>query len=216
MRDQHHRGSGRRENVLQLVAHEKRHLVVERGERFVEKQHLRVHRQRTHDRHQLLLPARQFVREAVQVEADVEGLHQFIGARVAFTLRLAGNLERVLDIVDRALPGKQCIAVVLEYVADHRLRQGLAVEQRFARIHRQQARHHVDHGRLAAAVGPEDRGDLPFGQIEVEVGVQRLPGEALGQAADGDVRIGGRATRRSGRQGFRRAHGMALICRPNE
>ena len=68
VRDEQHGHAARDEDLLQLVAHEERHLVVERGKGLVQEQHLGVDHQRAHDRHQLLLAAGHLVRVAVEVE----------------------------------------------------------------------------------------------------------------------------------------------------
>lgn len=57
MRDQHHRGAGRHEDLLHLLADEQRHLEVERRERLVDEEHPGLGRQRAHDRGGLLLAA---------------------------------------------------------------------------------------------------------------------------------------------------------------
>ena len=187
VRHQHHRRAGGHEHLLQLLADEERHLEVERRERLVQEQHLGLGRQRAHDRRRLLLPARQLVRIPVQVEPDVERRDQLGDAPVDLGLRLALELQRIRDVVDRAHPREHRLAVVLEHVADLGLGERLAVEQDLAGVDRDQAGDHVDERRLAAAVGPEHRHDPVLGDVEVEVLVQRPAGEVLGEAADRDV-----------------------------
>src|SRR5690606_18850557 len=99
---------------------------------------------------------------------------------------------------DGAHPREHRFAVVLEHVADLGVLERLAIEQDLARIDWYKARDHVDQGALAAAVGPEHRDDLAFGNVEIEVFVQRPTREVLGEAADGDVR--------AGRAGLERGH----------
>src|SRR6266478_7498307 len=107
MRDQHRGGRGLDEDTLHLLAHEQRHLVIERRERLVEKQDFRIDDQCAHDRHQLLLPAGHLVRIKFQVDLDVERGDDLLHPRVALGLRHACHLERVRDIVERAQPGKR-------------------------------------------------------------------------------------------------------------
>ena len=57
VRHQHRGGAGLHKDALQLLAHEQRHLVIERRERLVEEQDFRLDHQRAQDRDQLLLPA---------------------------------------------------------------------------------------------------------------------------------------------------------------
>ena len=117
---------------------------------------------------------------------------QPLGARAPLGLRQLHQLERILDIVDRAQPGKQRFAIVLEYVAELDVAQRLAVEQNFAGIGRNEPGDHVDQRALAAAVRPEHRDELAAWDVEVEPVVDDGVAEALGQAADGDVsRSGG-------------------------
>src|ERR1700737_5619648 len=55
MRDENRGGAGLDEDALQLIAQEQSHLVVERRERFVEKQNFRFDAKSAHDRDKLLL-----------------------------------------------------------------------------------------------------------------------------------------------------------------
>ena len=174
------------EHPLQLLAHEQRHLVVERRERLVEKQHLGVGHQRAQDRHRLLLAAGEHVGIAVEVDLDVEIREQLLDPLVALAPRQPHELQRIVDVVDGAQPGKQRVAVVLEHVGQPRLLDGLAVEQDLAGIERHQAGDHVDQRALAAAVRPEDRDELALRQIEVELVVDDGVVERLAQAANGD------------------------------
>ena len=81
VRDQHRRGAGLHEDALQLLAHEQRHLVVERRERLVEKQDFRLDHQRAHDRDQLLLAAGHLIGIEVEVDLDAEMGDQLLDPR---------------------------------------------------------------------------------------------------------------------------------------
>ena len=81
VRDQHRRGLGLHEDALQLLAHEQRHLVVERRERLVEEQDLRLDHQRPHDRDKLLLPAGHLVGIAIEIDLDAKMRHQLLDPR---------------------------------------------------------------------------------------------------------------------------------------
>ena len=187
VRDQHRGGAGLDEDALELVAHEQRHLVVERRERLVEKQDFRLDHERAHDRDQLLLAARQLIGIALEVDLDAEMGDQPLGARAPLGLRQLHQLERILDVVDRAQPRKQRLAIILEHVAELDVAQRLAVEQDFAGIGRDEPGDHVDQRALAAAVRAEHRDELAARDIEVEAVVDHSVDEVLGQAADGDV-----------------------------
>ena len=83
VRDQHRGGAGFHEDALQLLAHEQRHLVVERRERLVEKQDLRLDHQRAHDRDELLLAAGHLIGIAVEIDLDAEMRDQPLDPRAA-------------------------------------------------------------------------------------------------------------------------------------
>ena len=126
----------------------------------------------------------------------------------------AHELQRIMDVVDGAQPGKQRVAVVLEHVGQPRLLDGLAVEQDLAGIERHQAGDHVDQRALAATVRPEDRDELALRQIEVELVVDDGVVERLAQAANGDdgtPRGHGIPGGRRGRE-VRAADGDQLSC----
>src|SRR5882672_2366459 len=107
--------------------------------------------------------------------------------RRALRFRDAHQLQRISDIVERAQPGEQRLAIILEYVAKPDPADRLAVEQDLAGIDREKPRDHVDQRALAAAVGSEHRDQFAARNIEVEIVVDRRIREALGQAADRDV-----------------------------
>jgi hypothetical protein len=201
VRDQHRRGAGLHEQALQLLAHEQRHLVVERRERLVQEQDLRLDHQRAHDRDQLLLPAGHQVGVEIEVELDAEMGDELLGARAPLGRRHLHHLERIGDVVECPHPGKQRLAVVLEHVAELDLVDGLAIEQDPPGIDRDEPGDHVDERALAAAVGPENRDQLAPRDVEIEIVVDHRLVEALAQAADGDVR--------PRRNGGRRRHGGA-------
>src|SRR5262249_38712224 len=199
VRDEHRRRARFHEDALERVAHEQRHLVVEGRERLVEKKDLRFHHERSHDRDELLLAARQLIGVTVEVDLDAEAGDHPLRARAPFGLRQLHKLERILDVVDRAQPGKQRLAIILEYVAELDVAKGFSVEQDFAAVGRDQAGDHVDQRTLAAAVRSEDRNELSARNVEVEAVVDDRVGKMLGQAADGDVggcrRLGSRLVR---------------------
>ena len=105
--------------------------------------------------------------------------------------RLAGQLERIADVVDRPAPRKQRVAIVLKHIADSGLAKGLSVKEHFAPIEGHQSGHHVDQGRFPAAIRAENTHDRMAGNVEIEVAIQRRGTEFLGQAANGDLRRAG-------------------------
>src|ERR1700678_1503245 len=152
---QHRGGTRLDEKALQLLAHEQRHLVVERRERLVEEQYLGFDHQRPHDGDELLLASRELVWVTHQIDLDAEMRDEALDPGTTRGMRQPFELERILDVVDRAQPRKQRLAVVLEHVAECDVADRLAVEQHLAGVHRNQAGDHVDQRALAAAVGAE-------------------------------------------------------------
>ena len=148
---------------------------------------MRFHHERAHDRDQLLLAARKLVGVAVEVDLDAEAGDHPLRARAPFGLRQLHQLEWILDVVDRAQPGEQRLAIILEYVAELDVAKGLAVEQDFPGVGGDQAGDHVDQRTLPATVRSEYRYELSARDVEVEAVVDDGVGETLGQAADGDV-----------------------------
>jgi hypothetical protein len=101
VRHQHRGCAGFHEQLLQLLPHEKRHLVVERGEWLVEKQDFRLDHQRAHDRNELLLAAGHLVGIAGEVEADAEPRHELFDSRAAFGFAGSFQFQRIGDVVER-------------------------------------------------------------------------------------------------------------------
>ncbi len=70
----------------------------------------------------------------MEIEFEVEACDKPFDAPVPFGPGDACDAQRIVDVVECALPGKQCLAIVLEYVADARFGNSLAVEQNLAGI----------------------------------------------------------------------------------
>ena len=140
VRDDQRGGADLLEHVLQLLAHEQRHLVVERRERLVEEQHLRLDHQRAQDRDQLLLAAGHLVGIEVEIDADAEAGDELFHPAFLLAPGDLHEFERVGDVVAGAQPGKQRLPIVLEHVADAYFADLQAVEQDFAAVARQTAR----------------------------------------------------------------------------
>ena len=136
---------------------------------------------------ELLLAAGKLVGIAVEVELHAEMSDETLRACARSAFGQLHQLERILDVVDRAQPREQRLAVVLEHIAELDVAQRLAVEQDFAGIERDQARDHVDQRALAAAVRPEHRDELAARDVEIEAVIDDGVVEALAKPADGDV-----------------------------
>ena len=166
---------------------------IERAERLVHQQDFRLRDQGTHQRHALPHAARQ--RRRIEAAKAVEAglVDRFLDPRAAFGSRDARELQRVADIaLDRA-PRKQ--RVLLEHVADMGDRpagnHGFAVDADVAAVGRDQGRHHVEDGALAAARGAEQGDELAV--IDPERGIvdrhhlAALGEEALAETGDFDA-----------------------------
>ena len=186
MRDQQRRRLGLHEDALQLFAHEQRHFVIERRERFIKEQHLGIGHEGAQNRHGLLLAAGEHVGIGMKVDLDLEIRQQLLDPLVAFAPPQSHQLERIIDVVDSAQPGEQRIAVVLEYIGEPRLLDGLAVEQDLTGVHGHQAGDHIDQRALAAAIRSENRSEFALRQIEIKLIVYDRGVEGLLQPADGD------------------------------
>jgi hypothetical protein len=114
------------------------------------------------------------------------------------------QLERVGDIVEGAQPGKQRLAIVLENVAKIDVRKPSSVEQDLPGVGGHEAGNHIDQRALAAAVRAEHRDQFAARDVEIEIVVDDGLVEALGQAANGDVRRLSRLHRRCERCSVRR------------
>ena len=194
--DEHHRRPRVHEQRLQLIAHEQRHLVVERRKRLVEEQHLGLDHQRAHYRDELLLAARQLVRILGEVQGDAETVDQAFDARISFRARDVPEFQGVTDIVDRPQPREQGFPVVLEHVTEVGVAQALAAEPDGALVGLQQPRDQVDEGRFPATVRAEHRHETAARDVEVEGVVDGRLAEGLGQAPDRDMRLPRRRRRR--------------------
>ena len=101
--------------------------LVERAERLVHQQDLRVADQRAGDRDALALAAGQLVRIGVGAVLQAHQFQQFVRRAAALAAGAAADLQRQLDVLQRGAPGQQ--RRVLEHEADvaalaRRLRRG--------------------------------------------------------------------------------------------
>ena len=93
-----------------------RTLRVERAERLVEQQHLRLHGERARERHALPLAARQLVGVAVGEAVQVDQLEQLVDAGLDLVLRALADAEPEGDVVPHGHVLER--GVVLEHEAD--------------------------------------------------------------------------------------------------
>ena len=172
---------------------------VERAERLVEQQHLRLERERPADGRTLLLTAGQLggpCRRRGRVEPDQ--LEQLAKTLVPALARPPGELERVRDVRGRRPPRQQ--ARLLEDQPDSRVGPGDrgAVEADLPAGGSEEAGDDAQERRLAAAVGADQRNDPAARDRQVDA-VERLMGLArAGPEGEGDVpQVDGAAHRTS-------------------
>ncbi len=143
--------------LAQLLAHAR----VERAERLVEQQHLRLGRERARERHALPLAAGELRRIALAEPVELHELEQLVRrARAISAFGRSTDREPERDVV----PHRHVLErrVVLEDEADAALlrrerRRLLAGDHDLAGVGRLEPRDHAQQRRLAAAARPEQR-----------------------------------------------------------
>ena len=129
MGDEHHRAPLGRPQREQLVLHQLARLDVQRAERLVHEQDLRLDDEHLCKRHSLAHPARELVRIAIAETREANASQPFLGARVGLGPRHACEEETGGDVLARAPPGHQRVG--LEHVtrAPVETREALAADQ---------------------------------------------------------------------------------------
>ncbi|GDY47167.1 hypothetical protein SANT12839_080490 [Streptomyces antimycoticus] len=102
--DEQRGGTGRLAHREQLVLEDGAQLGVERGERFVQQQHLRLHGERAGDRHALPHPARQGGGVGVGEVGETEPGQPVPGPRVGGLAWYALHIEAEADVGQHGLP----------------------------------------------------------------------------------------------------------------
>ncbi len=162
----------------QLLAH----LGIESAERFIEQQHLGLHRQRPRQRHPLPLAAGELKGIAARVALQLHQLQQLLHPVANPGRAPAAQAQAEGDV----LPHRQMLeqGEVLEHKAHmpllHREGGGIgAVEVHPTLVHRLQAGHHPQQGALAAAGRPQQGHQRSGLDIEAEV----VDGPEIAEAA---------------------------------
>jgi hypothetical protein len=168
--------------ALQLLSGER----VERRERLVHEQDLRLNRERAGDAHALLHPARELVGEGVGGVAQAGGVQQAVDDRRPRAAPL--DVEPVGDVLAHGLPGEQP-----EVLEDHRdARRGagdrLGVQPDLALSRREQPAHGAQQRRLAAAGRADDAHQLVLADLQVDVLGDDLVAERHRDLVQGDLR----------------------------
>ena len=157
---------------LQLDLHLLAQLVVERGERLVEQQHLRLRRERARQRHALLLAAGDLAGASVLQLLHVDELQHRVDACLDLGLRLAQHLQAKADVVGHRHVREQRVG--LEDGVDRPLerrqrRDVLAVEQDFAVGRIVEAGDQPQQRRLSATGRAEQREEFVFADRDGDI-----------------------------------------------
>jgi hypothetical protein len=157
----------------QLDLHRLAQLGVERGERLVQQQQLRLHRERAGDRDALALPARDLGDGALRDAGQADQFQQLLDPGPAPGRGHAADAQRIGDVVaDREMAEQgQRLEHHAELAPVRRHRRDVGfVEQHAAGGRRLQPGDDAQQGGLAAAGRPEEAHQLPGRNQQVDVG----------------------------------------------
>jgi hypothetical protein len=172
----------------QLELHELAGLRVERGERLVEQEHLRVDRERPRQVHALLHPARQFRRVGVRETGEPDQLDEVLGMLARRAHRPALQLEAVDDVAHHGAPRQEIGLLEHHRPIASRSVDRAAVERERAAGDRKQAIDRVQERRFSAARRPDDREEFTLADVETDtIDGQKCAVLALQPIVDGDV-----------------------------
>src|SRR3954471_6046350 len=151
---------------VELALHEATRLRIERAERFVHQQHLRIHRQRARERRALLHAAGELRRVAL-LEA-LEAHHLDIALRAALLLlaRQAELLEAIAHIGANGAPGKEREVLEDDAAVGTRTRDRRAFDADRPVFYGQEAADQIEQRRFTAARRPEQRDEFAHADLE--------------------------------------------------
>src|SRR5688572_27425334 len=180
VRDEEHRLAVGLPDAEQELLHQSARLVVERAERLVEEEDLRIVGERTGERCALLHAARELLRVVI-----FEAFEADLGDQCIGLLRCGPGSEQ--DIVPNAQPRKQRIG--LEHHAAIRTRaiDRLSVEEYAPGAGGLQPGDNAKQGRLAAAGRAEQAQEVVVFDAQIDALQRPRRGECLGDAFDGEL-----------------------------
>src|SRR2546425_3726014 len=176
--DEEDRLAGALPDAGQLLLHGLPRLRVQRAERLVHQQHVRVEREHAGERDALLHPARELAGQKM-TELGQSGKRQIsIHNRGTFRRWSSSNFQAPADVALDGPPGKE--RELLEDHAAIRPRPGdlAAVDADLTGIRRDEAAENVEQGALAAAARADDRDELAVGDRHASE-IEDLEGPAI-------------------------------------
>ena len=208
VRDEEHRLAARRPDAQQLVLHLDAGDLVERAERLVHQQDLRILRERARDRDALLHAAGELGRIPVAVAGEPDERQELGRLAPARGGVEAAAARAELDVADRGEPGKERLPLEHDALAAPGPGDRRAVDEHLARARLHQPGDDVEERRLAAAAAADQGDELVLGDREVDAVQHRRAGGrrvvALRDRAQRDLRRRGRERRSD--SGGRGAH----------
>ncbi|CEI76372.1 Putative uncharacterized protein [Pseudomonas aeruginosa] len=193
---------------------------VQRGERLVHQQDLRLHRQRPGDRHPRLHAPGQRVRVGLGEARQADLLEAFVGASLGLVARhLAGHPQGEQHVLPYGLPWRQLVELLEHHDTVGAGRPDrLSLKADLALAGRDEAGHRLEQGRLAATGRAEQ--DEAIGRVDFEADPLGGPHHARAGAvfeADSVHRqqgVGGERGRLAGGGVHRRLNSPATARRP--
>ena len=156
VRDEDHRQPEVAQQLAQLEPHRRLRVRVERRQRLVEEQHVRLARERAGERDALLLAAGELGRPRVRERGDVEPLEQLVHARAA---RVRDVLAHGQVREQRVLLEDEADAPLVRLLEDlpRRVEPDLVAVRDAAALRPREPGDHPEHGGLARAGRPDER-----------------------------------------------------------
>ena len=181
--------------LTQLYLHLLSQLLVERPQRFVQEQHLRLLDERSRQRDPLPLASGQLACPALPVSGQPYQLQHFLDALRELPLREPGLAHAERD-VGRDIQMRE-YRVALEHhvhraVVGRNERHVLAVDVDAPAARHLEAGEHAEQGRFPATRRSEQRKELSLRDLEVCIVHRPDRTEILGDVVDGDDRLGHR------------------------
>ena len=175
---------------LQLDLHLLAELQVERSERLVQEEHLRLVHDRSRERHALALTARELRRLSRAIAGEPHHLDRGVGTAAPLLLPRPLDHEPVLDVLCHRHVWEE--GVVLEDrvhrpVVGRQARDVVPGQLDRALVGELEARDHPQRRRLARSGRAEHREELPARDVEIDRVDRRHVAEALDETPEPDV-----------------------------